>query len=150
MLILVTGSSGGIGKTLVKQLVKGKHEVITPRSKEINFSNTDAVLSQLNHKTYDVIIHLAFDKLNHKNTIKMTENALKLQSKLFIYMSSWVVNFKAPIKDRYTKSKEVCEKLVETSKDKYVIIRPSLVIGDDTLMWQRGLFYFANCRDASL
>ena len=42
MLILVTGSSGGIGKTLVKQLVKGKHEVITPRSKEINFSYSES------------------------------------------------------------------------------------------------------------
>lgn len=145
MKILVTGGSGGIGKPLVQKLLAANHTVITPRSSEVNFLIEDSVLSNLDHEVYDVIIHLAYSSSSGKNTLKMMQSALRLKCKLFIHMSSWVVNLTAPITDHYTKSKKLCEQMLEASSHNFIIIRPSLVIGNDALIWQKNLHIFANC-----
>lgn len=58
MNILVTGSSGFLGKLLTKRLVELGHNVDSPLSRDINLLNSDS-LSVLQKNYYDYIFHLA-------------------------------------------------------------------------------------------
>ena len=56
--ILITGSSGMVGKSLIK-LLAGKYSLITPSSKTLDLTNSVQVYKYLSKKKPNYIIHLA-------------------------------------------------------------------------------------------
>ena len=56
MRILLTGSGGFIGKNL-KSYLKDKHELLTPRSYELDLINPDAVAKYFKENDIDFVIH---------------------------------------------------------------------------------------------
>ena len=56
--ILITGANGFIGRNIT-QAWKGKYQLFTPRSRELDLLDTNAVKKYLNEYRFDVILHCA-------------------------------------------------------------------------------------------
>ena len=147
-IILITGSSGFIGKHLISKIPY----------RTILFGKKDNLLSRgkvLQMKHADVVIHLA-SKIpsNHKKTVKFFENnvlgtlnileyCVKKEVKKLIFISCYVygnpihtsINEKHPVMhhNQYTKSKILAEELCKSYAKKYglkvIILRPSNIFG---------------------
>ena len=59
MKILITGSTGLIGKNLVNYLSQTNHDLLTPSHNELNLLHRDAIYNYLKFEKPDCIIHLA-------------------------------------------------------------------------------------------
>ena len=59
--VLLTGSSGFIGKNLLKLLINNNFDIFTPSSEEFNLTKEDDVDEVFKHKKFDSVIHLAAD-----------------------------------------------------------------------------------------
>ena len=153
--ILVTGSSGFVGKKLVRKLTASKYEVITADIKEgIDLTDFDEV-KKIND--FDTVIHLAahtfvpdsFKKPweYYNNNIRSTLNLLeicRIQKAGMIYLSSYVygkpeylpIDEKHPVKgyNPYSQTKIICEQICEGYHRDHnvpsVILRPSNIYGD--------------------
>jgi len=86
--ILLTGSGGFIGKNL-KQYLKGKYNLLTPRSFEIDLTNSNEVKKYFEENKIDFIIHCASTggarDIKDKDTtvednLAMVDNILKYKS----------------------------------------------------------------------
>lgn len=86
--ILITGSGGFIGKNL-KEYLKDKYELLTPRSFEIDLTNSNIVKEYFEKNKIDFIVHCASiggargikDKdTTVENNIAMVNNILKYKS----------------------------------------------------------------------
>lgn len=72
MKILLTGSGGFIGKNIIEQ-IGNKYNFITPRSRELNLLDENAVHDFIKHNTPDLIIHSA------AAGVRITPNATREQ-----------------------------------------------------------------------
>lgn len=147
MKILITGSSGMVGKELKKVLKN--HKII-----EFDHSNGEDILDekQLDRKMKGVncVIHLAgiidnsnpnLWEVNVRGTTNVLSAAIKAKAKKFVFMSSTavygdtngIIDEKSKInpKNNYEKSKVEGEKIVLIAKDKINvnIIRSAMVFG---------------------
>ena len=156
MVILVTGSSGFIGNSLIPKLKKIGYDVVGLDHKP--GKNTDMIQDiskkfKIN-KPVETIIHLA-GRLEHERCSKQeffsanvdgTKNLLNVaeeNNSYFIYTSSTAVfgSPPCPIKETtsirtngyYAESKWQSEKLFKDTNVKYTIIRPTVVIGKERL-----------------
>ena len=157
--ILITGSSGFIGKQLVKKLYKKNNLFLLDKKKfpkkntkffEINLLNEISLEDFFKKNKIDIIIHLAseiFDddkNVYHYNT-KTSQNLITMAKKYrvnnFIFTSTFSIyekNYDLPIKENqepsaknfYGKSKYQVEKILKKSKIKnFTILRIPVVVG---------------------
>jgi nucleoside-diphosphate-sugar epimerase len=149
MKILVTGSSGMVGKEVVKELKRKKHTVI-----EFDVTTGKNILDekQLEKELTGAqgVIHLAgiiqsdhpkLLEINVEGTKKALNSAIKKKVKKFLFMSTTgvygetkgIVNEITPInpQNQYEKSKSAGEELVLNAKEKIgvVIVRSAMVFG---------------------
>ncbi|EGG41248.1 Nucleoside-diphosphate-sugar epimerase [Candidatus Nitrosarchaeum limnium SFB1] len=151
--ILVTGSSGFIGKKIVKRLDKSKIIIDSNNSERINLQNREQVMKL---DSADTVIHLGgktpqnelkwseyFDN-NVIGTLNVLEYCIQKKVKRLIYVSSYVygnpkycpVDEKHPINphNAYTESKYLGERLCEfycnKSELNLIILRPFNIFGE--------------------
>jgi nucleoside-diphosphate-sugar epimerase len=149
MKILITGSSGFVGKEVVKILKQHKHKIIEyDLDKEKNILNEKQLLEEM--KNANAVIHLAgtientnpnLFKINVEGTKKVVEAAKKAKIKKLIFLSSTGVygNTKGKINEKslikpennYEKSKAEGEKIVLGIMDKVKvsIVRSAMIFG---------------------
>ena len=143
-MILITGSSGFIGSVLKKQLNGLALEFEVVDRKKIKWPED---LGHLDLKRFQAVIHLATDArtqnvsegdfaLRNLLPVKNLLSSIHLTNPncLFVFFSSQSAGEKAP--NWYGKYKFVAENEIKSSGVPHVIIRPGLVIGDES----RGLF----------
>ena len=150
--ILVTGSSGFIGKKIIERLDKLKVITDSNDSEYINLQNREQVMKL---DSADTVIHLAgktpqkklkwseyFDN-NVIGTLNILEYCIQNKVKKMIYVSSYVygnpkyspINEKHPINphNAYTKSKylaeQLCEFYAKNSDLNVIILRPFNIFG---------------------
>lgn len=149
--ILLTGSSGFIGKKLKKTLLEKGHSVV-----DFNSAHGDIASAQLNFQGIDYVFHLAgksfvpdswknpaeFMRVNAEGTRNVLEFCCKNKIPL-MFMSSYVYGFpeKLPIDEfhpihppnPYAQSKYEAEKLCFSYSEKYnlavTIVRPFNIYG---------------------
>ena len=64
--ILLTGGSGFIGKNIRESFLAEQYEIVAPRSKELNLTDTAAVDAFFQQNSFDVVLHAA-TKPGHRN-----------------------------------------------------------------------------------
>jgi nucleoside-diphosphate-sugar epimerase len=151
--ILVTGSSGFIGKKIVKRLDKLKVITDSNNSERINLQNKEQVMKL---DSADMVIHLGgktpqnelkwseyFDN-NIIGTLNILEYCIQKKVKKMIYVSSYVygnpkycpVDENHPVNphNAYTESKYIGERLCEFYCNKFdlnlIILRPFNIFGE--------------------
>ena len=88
MKILITGASGGIGKSIYKELSNSQFTLIAPSSKDLDLSQTQKIAGFMQSEYFDGIIHAAgineitnFSDLSEKIILEhFNINALSLYS----------------------------------------------------------------------
>lgn len=120
MKILLTGSGGFIGKNL-KFYLQGKHQLLTPRSFELDLTNKEAVKEYFKTNDIDFIIHcgsiggareIADKDTTIENNLAMVDNILlnkKTETKIILFGSGAM----------YDKSRNL-HKVKETEIGKFV------------------------------
>lgn len=152
--ILITGSTGFIGKELVKNY-SGKYNLVTPVKDEIDLTEDYLILDLLcRENNVETLVHLANPRVNTNNTalgnsMNMLKNVLeicKINKIKLIYISSWDVftgyqnaDFQAdentPLfpKGISGETKYLAEKLIENYKMNYdlnyIILRSCRIYG---------------------
>ena len=119
MKILLTGSSGMVGRNLLDHQESKKYKIITPSSRELDLLDYEKLLYFLNKNKPDLIIHLAakvggiqanindpflFLNLNLKIGLNMVNASFENNIKKFINVSSSCVYpsiYQEPIKENY-------------------------------------------------
>jgi len=161
--ILITGGTGFLGNELVSHLSKKYNIISTSRRKSKNFLHLDYPQKKLKKEIFkgvETIIHLAsLDRDEVKKNYKkakeinfdLTKDLIELSIlngvKNFIYISSISVyganlynnvneNTKPKPRDRYSRLKLMCEKLLKqkSNKQKVLILRLSNIIGTPQVM----------------
>ncbi len=151
MKIFITGATGFVGRYLVNTL-KEKHQLILPirnlkkaeailgtypSIEYIKF--TDNLFSLVKETKPDVIINLlgilvetkenTFEKVHIEYTKQLVNGALEVGFIKFIQMSALGADKNS--KSRYAKTKAVAEEYVINSGLKYIIYRPSIIMGKE-------------------
>ena len=151
--ILITGTTGFIGKHLVKK-IPNYNMAVDQNGKKIDLRIREEVLKI---KRVDIVIHLAGKIPSEKNyskniffehnvlgTLNVLEYCIKKKVKKIIFVSSYVygnpeknpINEKNKIKphNTYTKSKVLSEELCKIYAEKYkieiIILRPFNIFGN--------------------
>ncbi len=147
-MILITGSTGFVGKNLLKKLIHEKILVrclVRDRKKIDDNSRVEIIEGDildrgiLGKATKDVgtVIHLAaiiksadnsdFVRVNVEGTRNLVDACLKNNVQRIIYISS----LDAGLKDIniYGKTKGIAEDIIKSSNIDYVILRPALIYG---------------------
>lgn len=140
MKIFVTGSGGLVGRNVVKDSEISKHELLTPRSKELNLLDYVSVLNYIKENKPDLIIHCAGKvggiQANMKDMYGFyTENAVMGMNlvraakecgvKKFINLSSsctYPRDYKQPLKEEYTLQAEL-----EPTNEGYALAKLSIL-----------------------
>ncbi|GAF69092.1 unnamed protein product, partial [marine sediment metagenome] len=139
--ILITGATGNVGKALRACLSKDNYAISCLTNENKRFA--DDIIGDLNNyssllnatKNIDIVIHLAAvikgnKKLINKVNVQGTKNLInaceKNKVKKIIFMSSLDIKFNTP----YGISKRKAEEIIENSKLKYVILRPTAIYGE--------------------
>ncbi len=115
--ILITGSSGMVGKSLIKILKKKNYKILTPSSKKLNLLNQISIDNFLIKNKPNSIVHLAgyiggigasinepvnFLQENMIMGLNLIKSANKFNIKNFLNMGSsciYPINQKKPIKE---------------------------------------------------
>lgn len=129
--VLLTGGSGGIGRYIKKAFKQ--YNVYAPSSKELDLTIPIAL-----DATFKVVIHAAIDMKDMDRSAQMLENVIDFANHkdcLLVYISSWVTldGSILPL-NSYVKHKRWAESTVKCDARRYIIVRPSLVIGRG-LLW---------------
>ena len=148
MKILITGASGGIGKILIKKLIKAEFDdlAILSRSKS-KFKETENLKIKIGNlddfnsldkalKNIDVIIHLAgithtnktkkYFQINAIGTKNLLRAAKKNSVKKFIFISSRAASETG---GTYAYSKFLAEQMVKKYKHDWIILKPAEIYG---------------------
>ena len=148
MKILITGASGGIGKILIKKLIKAGFDdlVILSRGKS-KFEETEKLKIRIGNldnfnsldkalKNIDIIIHLAgithtkktkkYFQINTEGTKNLLQAAEKNFVKKFIFVSSRAAS---EVGGAYAYSKLLAEQMVKKYKFSWIILKPAEVYG---------------------
>jgi len=137
MKILVTGSSGNVGRVLKESLEKKFDVVYLTRNKTNkgiygDLRDYDSLMKAT--ERIDLIIHLAgaikgnkkhLEGVNIKGTKNLINACEKNNVKKIIFVSTLDVKFETD----YGFSKLNAEKIIEASKLEYIILRPGLIYG---------------------
>ena len=142
--ILITGSTGFIGKN-IKEKLENKYDIVAPDRKELDLTNTEAVREYLKEQRFDVVIHSAnTNNTKYKNVAPFDvlernlrmfynlENCSEWYGKMFYYgsgaeydMEHYIPKMKEEYfgthipKDGYGLSKYVMSKACEHAKNIY-------------------------------
>ncbi|MEJ8566329.1 NAD-dependent epimerase/dehydratase family protein [Elongatibacter sediminis] len=151
MKILLTGGSSPIGSVVLNRLQALGHSVHAPSHEELDLSD-QAAIDRLKGTRWDAVVHLA--RLPGKrDEVAAAEALLSLDTPRFVFMSSWVVEWadRARFVDGYTAGKRAVEARIRESDVPYrTVLRPSLVLGDHRLVWDRLIGLLASCRGRSV
>ncbi len=156
MKVLVTGSTGFVGRYIVKYLLEKGYTVICPVRDErkakdlfgekvitewVDFDDVNSLRIVMEEHEPDVIIHLigilfeikskgiTFEKVHVDYTENLCRAFEGIPIKKIIYMSALGTSEKAP--SRYHKTKYEAESIVRNCNVPYTIFRPSLIIGPE-------------------
>ena len=140
--ILITGSTGNVGKALVKHFISkyNKYNILCLARKKRtekhyihgNLNDYNSLLKAT--KKVDIVIHLAaatkgsikeLENVNVKGTANLIRACEKNNVKKIVFISSLDAMFDTP----YGVSKKKAEDIVKSSKLDYIILRPSLIYG---------------------
>lgn len=140
MKIFVTGSGGLVGRNVIENPEIARNELLTPRSKELNLLDYEAVLAYIKAHQPDLIIHCAGKvggiQANMKDMYGFyTENAVmgmnlvraakECEVKKFINLSSsctYPRDYKQPLKEEYTLKAEL-----EPTNEGYALAKLSIL-----------------------
>ncbi|MDT8302504.1 MAG: NAD-dependent epimerase/dehydratase family protein [Sedimentisphaerales bacterium] len=160
--LFITGSSGFIGKHLLRRLPLNQYEHIyclsrnqTELTKEfsqredfhfIQGNLLEPVTYESQLAAADTVIHLAavtgkakrqeyFD-VNTDGTATLVEKCKTLGVKHFLHTSTIAVKYANVKYYHYAQSKQLAEEIVRNSGLEYAIIRPTIVLAKDASIWQ--------------
>ncbi|MCK4539820.1 SDR family NAD(P)-dependent oxidoreductase [Candidatus Parcubacteria bacterium] len=148
MKILITGASGGIGKILIKKLIKAGFDDLAVLSRgQFQFEKTEKLkiktgnLNDFNSldkalKNIDVVMHLAgvthtnktkkYFQINTEGTKNLLQAAEKNFVKKFIFISSRAASQTG---GAYAYSKFLAEQMVKKYKHDWIILKPAEIYG---------------------
>ena len=153
--ILITGSSGMVGKSLIKSL-KNKYKVFTPSSKELDLNNVDKIEKYLRKKNPTHIVHLAgyiggigantnepvrFLQDNILIGVNLIKISYKLKIKNFLNMGSsciYPVNQRKP-----NKEEKLLDGKIEKTNESYAIAKISCVKMCEYISRNSSMNYFS-------
>ncbi|MBZ4643298.1 MAG: hypothetical protein PWQ25_1406 [Deferribacteres bacterium] len=150
MKVFLTGSTGFVGKEVLKKLVEKGHNVVAlarDKSKTLDLDNVIYVYGDiLKPETYekylrecDAVIHLVgiikeypdkgvtFEKMHFEATKNIVDIASKYSIKRFVHMSANGTRQDAV--SNYHKTKYMAEEYVKSKIKNYTIFRPSVIYG---------------------
>ncbi len=156
--LFITGATGYIGTRLLKKINLDQYEnifclgrkdndVINSLSEYNNFKFIKADLSdQASYAQYlnssDAVLHLAaltgkarpeeYFRVNSRGTEILLEQCKRSNIKHFIFVSSIAADFKDIEGYYYAHSKIAAEKIIEAGGLTYTIVRPTMVIGENS------------------
>ena len=156
--LFITGFSGFIGSNLLRRIDSRKYEKVyglgrTQPSGNFpeNFQfvkgcicDTDSYARYLN--SCDTVIHLAaatgkatpdeYFKVNTRGTELLIEQSQQSGVKNFLYVSTIAAKYSDKTSYYYAQSKEQGEQVVRKSQLNYAIVRPTIVIGKEAVIWK--------------
>lgn len=146
--LALTGATGFIGKTTIKVFtqngwnIKALYRTKHPNNLNVNWIEGDlSNQKSLNELTKgaNLVIHLAgiveakswktFNDINVEGTRNLVNSALLAKVDNFLFISSLAAT--KPTISKYGKSKYIAENIVKSEIDRYNIIRPPAVYGND-------------------
>jgi len=159
--IFLTGASGFIGSHLVKRLEELPYEAIYCLSRQQNPSPNSTHGGKIRHICGDVddggsyghfltgceaVIHLAaatgkadkdvFERVNVFGTKELIARCQSAGVRNFLYVSTIAVKYPDKFRYYYAQSKEKAEVFVANSGLNYTIVRPTIVIGTGSPIWE--------------
>ena len=155
MKIVITGSTGLVGKELIQKLKEKKVQIVEGTHSNCDVTNKEQVKKIVSGA--DIVVHLAakldeHDKDMFEVNVRGTENVLEAASragvKQFIFLSSIALFGNTPgLKDensqinpetRYEKSKAEAEEKVLSYQEELpvTILRPAIIVGDGSY-WKK-------------
>jgi NADH dehydrogenase len=158
--LFITGASGFVGRRLLEKLAGGNFETIycltrsgeieglDPASRNIKVISGD-VLDPETYAGYlalsDTVLHLAaitgkakpeeYFSANAEGTRLLVHECERLGTKNFLYVSTIAVKYPDITNYFYAQSKKVGEDAVRASSLRYIIVRPTMVIGKEGAIW---------------
>ena len=140
--VAVTGSSGSIGRVLIKVLKNNSFKVIEGNSKNVDITKIEKVEKFV--KKCDVLIHLAvyqnifddnycnFEKVNVEGTKNVLEMCKKYQKKVILFSSEVVFRNSS---DLYSKSKKSQLLIAKNYKNVEIIYPPVVLNLSQKIPW---------------
>lgn len=148
MRICIFGNTGFLGSEVVKKLGDNFELILPSRKIEKDYNYGNKVFTpfniEKNIKTFkpDIILNLigilketsgiTYEKAHVFNTKEIVSASLNYGVKKIIYISAYGV-FKG-CKSRYFKTKEESENMIKSSGLDYLIIRPSVILGEGQML----------------
>lgn len=155
----VTGAGGFIGKTLVERLTMtpGQHIKILTRTKTVqrlaNRQIEEVVGDLLKPETYqaalegcDTVVHLAAatgrvaagecERVNVEGTRKLLQACKAAGVRRFLHVSTIAAGYSNQRYYPYAQTKTKAEAVVKESGLEFVIIRPTVVLGEKSPIWK--------------
>ena len=160
--LFVTGTSGFIGSNLLQRPEfqrfqnvyclsrrKPKTPATPPLQKNYTFIQASLFDSEA-YKPYlassDTVVHLAaatgkahpeeYFRTNVEGTKVLVDQCKRLGVRKFLYVSSIAVKFLDKTHYPYAQSKERAEEIIRNSGLSYTILRPTLVLGEESQTWK--------------
>ena len=157
--VFITGAGGFIGKNLVERLTTtaGQHVKILNRASNAQLSANkqieEVVGDLLKPETYqaalegcDVVVHLAAatgrvapgqcERVNVEGTKKLLQACKAAGVRRFLYVSTIATGYSNQRYYPYARTKTKAEAVVKESGLEFVIIRPTIVLGEKSPIWQ--------------
>jgi len=159
--LFITGSSGFIGSNFLRRIDTQKYDTIYCLSRRERSSNQvaeahnirfitgniyDAQIYGRYLESSDVVLHLAaatgkarpeeYLDVNTEGTKVLTEQCKRSGVQYFLFVSTIAVKFQDKSQYYYAQSKEKAEAVVKNSGLKYVILRPTIVLGKEAAIWK--------------
>ena len=160
--LFITGSTGFIGTNLLPRIDHKRYRKIyclsRTKTKTTLFGwpeNVEIVHGSLGDaesyacylSSCDTVVHLAaatgkstpseYFRVNTQGTELLIEQSELKGVKNFLYVSTISVKFPEKSQYYYAQSKERAENAVRTSQLNYAIVRPTIVIGKEAMIWKR-------------
>lgn len=160
--LFITGAAGFIGNNLIQRIDPTRYQNIYCLSRTGGATTEFALKSNYfqfikgdlcepeSYSSYlescDTVVHLAaatgkaapeqYFNVNARGTQLLVERCEQQGVKNFLYVSTIAVKYPDKTRYYYAQSKEQGEHAVKTSRLNYVIVRPTIVIGQGALIWK--------------